>query len=289
MQGVVATPGEFAIDRDQVLHRRNLGGEYDAVLRQADLFGARGRQHRRLHHGLVHHLARIERLSRLGVFVHQAREQFLIERTPVGADAHRLVVFERHLDDGGELPVPLVLEADIAGIDAIFAERLGAAGMIGQQLVTDVVEIADQRHVHAKLRKPVPDVRHCGSRLVAVDRDAHELRAGRGQRSHLARGALDIGGVGIGHRLHDDRRAAANDDAADIHRGRSMALLRAGAHRSSSVTGARQISCGQRGRKGPCDRPYGTLPATLLVKCDLNSTISLRRSARARQWTKIIR
>ena len=31
---------------------------------------------------------------------------------------------ERDLDDLGELPVALVLEADIAGIDAVFGERL---------------------------------------------------------------------------------------------------------------------------------------------------------------------
>ena len=53
----------------------------------------------------------------------------------------------RRLDDGAELPVLLVLEADIAGIDAVFVERLGASGMIGQELVADIMEIADQRHV----------------------------------------------------------------------------------------------------------------------------------------------
>jgi hypothetical protein len=30
-------------------------------------------------------------------------------------------------------------------------------------------------------------------------------------------GALHVGGVGIGHRLHDDGRIAADDDAAYIH------------------------------------------------------------------------
>ena len=85
--------------------------------------------------------------ARLGVLVHQVREQLLIERAPVGADAHRLVVLDRHLDDGGELPVLLVLEADVAGIDAVLVERLGAGRMIGQQLVADVVEVADDRHV----------------------------------------------------------------------------------------------------------------------------------------------
>ena len=74
-------------------------------------------------------------------------QQFLVERAPVGADAHRLAVLDRLLDDGAELAVLLVLEADIAGIDPVLVERLGAGRMVGQQLVADVVEVADERHV----------------------------------------------------------------------------------------------------------------------------------------------
>ena len=70
-------------------------------------------------------------------------------------------------------------------------------------------------------------LRHGGGRLVAVDRDAHELGAGARQRRDLARGAFDVGGVGVGHRLHDDRRAAADRDAADIDRDRFVARLHA--------------------------------------------------------------
>jgi hypothetical protein len=81
----------------------------------------------------------------------------------------------------------LFLEADIAGIDAVFVERLGAGRMIGQQLVADIVEIADQRHVdaHSSCSKALADVRHGGRGLVAVDRDADDLRAGARQRRDL--------------------------------------------------------------------------------------------------------
>ena len=72
----------------------------------------------------------------------------------------------------------------------------------------------------------VLDVRHRCRGLVAVDRDAHELGAGARQCGHLARGAFDVGGVGVGHRLHDDRRAAADDHAADVHGNRFMTFLR---------------------------------------------------------------
>ena len=133
---------------------------------------------RRLHHGLVHHRARIARRFRLRILIHQPREQLLVERAPVGADAHRLIVLERHLDDGGELLVLLVLEADIAGIDAVLVERLRAARMIGEKLVADVMKVADERHRYAKLEQPLLDARHCCGRLVAIDRDAHELGAG---------------------------------------------------------------------------------------------------------------
>ena len=126
---------------------------------------------------------------RRGILVHQPGQEFLIERAPVGADAHRLVVLERHLDDGGELPVLLVLETDIAGIDAVFIERLGAGRVVGQQLVADVVEVADERHRHAELAEPFLDVRHRGRCLVTVDRNAHQFGAGGRQRRHLPGGA----------------------------------------------------------------------------------------------------
>ena len=58
-------------------------------------------------------------------------------------------------------------------------------------------------------------MRHGGGGLVAVDRDAHHFGAGARQCGDLRDGALDIGGVGVGHRLHHDRRAATDGDIAD--------------------------------------------------------------------------
>ena len=123
---------------------------------------------------------------------------------------------DRGLDDGGELPVLLLLEADIAGIDAVLVERFGAGRMIGKELVADIVEVADDRHVDAHAQQPLLDVRHGGGGLVAVDGDAHDLRAGARQRRDLLRRRLHVGGVGVGHRLHDDRCAAADGDLADV-------------------------------------------------------------------------
>ena len=70
------------------------------------------------------------------------------------------------------------------------------------------------------LEQPLLDMRHGGGGLVAIDGDAHDLGAGARQRRHLRGRSGDIGGVGIGHRLHDDRRIAADGHAADIDRQR---------------------------------------------------------------------
>ena len=69
--------------------------------------------------------------------------------------------------------------ADVAGIDAVLGQRLGAGRMVGQQLVAVVVEVADQRHVDAHARRAA---RGCAAPAAAasrrVDGDAHQLGAG---------------------------------------------------------------------------------------------------------------
>ena len=115
---------QHGIDRDQILHRAHLCREHDAVGPEPDLHGTVCAQQRRLYDRLVHHRARVARLRERRVLVHQPREQVLIEASPIHADPHRLAVTERDLDDLGELLVALVLETDIAGIDAIFVECL---------------------------------------------------------------------------------------------------------------------------------------------------------------------
>ncbi len=157
MKRMVGTRGEHRIDGDQILHARNLGGQDDAATRQAQLLGKFRREKRRLHDRLAHHLLCRQRGAIRLVRVHQPRQELLVERAPVHPDPHRLVVADRHFDDFGELLVLLVLEADIAGIDAVFRKRLGAGRMIGEQLVADIVKIADERHVNAEAQEPLAD------------------------------------------------------------------------------------------------------------------------------------
>ena len=106
--------------------------------------------------------------------------------------------------------------ADVAGVDAVLGERLGAVRELAQQRVAVVVEVADQRHLDAVLvAQAVADLGHPGGRGAVVDRDPHDLRARLGELGHLAGGAHGVGRVGVGHRLDDHRRAAADVDAAD--------------------------------------------------------------------------
>ncbi len=126
------------------------------------------------------------------------------------------------------MPVALLAEADIAGIDAVFVERGGAVRMLGQQDMAVIVEVADDRDIEPHLQQLLLDMRDCRGRFGAVDRDAHQFRTGAGERRGLAHRALDIGGVGIGHGLHHDRGAAADRDVADHHRHGPAPVRRSG-------------------------------------------------------------
>src|SRR5947209_4402787 len=71
------------------------------------------------------------------------------------------------------------------------------------------MEIADDGHGNAELRAGVDDLGNGGGGGFGVDRDANELRAGAGERHHLIDRGSDVGGIGVGHRLNDDRMIAA--------------------------------------------------------------------------------
>ena len=140
----------------------------------------------------------------------------MVERTPVHTNAHGLFVFERHVDDGAELFVLLVLEANVAGIDAVLVECFRAIGIVAKKRVADVMEIADQWDRHAEFAQLITDSRHSFSGFITINRDAHEFGPGTGEIGHLFDGSRNVGRVRVGHRLHHDRRPAADNDAADI-------------------------------------------------------------------------
>ena len=87
-------------------------------------------------------------------------------------------------------------------------------------------------------RETVADVGYGGGRLGTVDGNAHHFRSGAGKFGDLADGAVDVGCIGVGHRLHDDGMAAADHDGAssvaDAHRHGLAARRRAGGHWSGA-------------------------------------------------------
>ena len=117
------------------------------------------------------------------------------------------------------LPVPT-----LPGIDAVLVERARAVGIARQQQVAVVVEVADERGGHAGVEHPLLDFRDGCRRFGQVDRDAHHLRARLGQLDALRGRRRCVGGVRHGHRLDDDRRAAADLDGADANADRLVQL-----------------------------------------------------------------
>src|SRR5262249_60817654 len=61
-----------------------------------------------------------------------------------------------------------------------------------------------------------------GCAPVAIHRTAPMFGTGARQSRHLLRGGLGIGRIGIGHRLHHNRRAAADGHASDFDADRAM-------------------------------------------------------------------
>ena len=194
-------------------------------MREAQFLGPAGVVQGRLDQGPAHDLAGFQRFGPGRVLVHHPTQQFLVQAAPVDADAHRFVVAAGQFDDGGELIVAAGTAADVAGIDAQLGQRLGAFGIPAQQAMAVEVEIADQRHLDAAGGQTVADRRHRAGGILGVDGDPHQLGTGPGQGGDLLDGGRDISGVGIGHRLHDDRGIAADRDRADMHRHRAAAGL----------------------------------------------------------------
>ena len=217
MERVVAARGEQPVDVDQVAHAADLGADDDPVVAQAGLLGELGRAQRALEHRLDHHVARVARLGQAGVLVHQLGQDGLVERAPVDPDADRLVVVDGDLDDRREVLV-VALGADVARIDPVLGQQGGRLGVVDQQLVPVVVEVADDRHVDAEAADLADHLGHGRGGLIGVDRDPDQLRAGMRQPCDLDGGAIRIGRVRVGHRLDDDRMGAADEDATDVDR-----------------------------------------------------------------------
>ncbi len=80
-----------------------------------------------------------------------------------------------------------------------------------------VVEVTNERRLAAGVEHPLFDFRNRRCRILDVDGHPHHVRTGRRELDALLRGGFGIRRVGKRHRLHDDRRAAADLDAPHFH------------------------------------------------------------------------
>ena len=76
--------------------------------------------------------------------------------------------------------------------------------------------------------------------------DADDLAAGGGQLGDLLERGVDVGGDRGGHRLHADRGAAADEDAADVELAGLPALGEAGGRHGGHAEGQGD-GCGRQG------------------------------------------
>ena len=75
------------------------------------------------------------------------------------------------------------------------------------------VDVGDDRQP-----APLDDLDHRLAGLAVVAGDPHHVGAGISHPGDLVDSALDVAGVGLGHRLHRDRRGAADDHVANPDR-----------------------------------------------------------------------
>src|SRR5690606_34786024 len=186
----------------------------------------------RLHDRFAQYLLRRERLAAPRVFVHEARQQILIEAAPVHADADGFAVPACGLDHFRELRVALAAATHIPRADAVFGQRLRTRRVFSQQLVSVEVELAYERHVHAELHESVAHRRDCGGGFPRVHGDADQLGARPRERSGLLGRALGVRRVRVRHGLHDDGRVAADANGGDVDGDR---LTAGGDHREAAI------------------------------------------------------
>ena len=195
--------------------------------RQAEFDRARGGIQRGTDQRFAQHAAGFPGFGALRVLVHQRGGQRLVERAPVDADAHRLVVLDRELDQLRELGVALAAEADIAGIDAVLRQRLArrparwpaAGGRCSGSRRSSARRCPSSRSFSTMRGTAAAD-----SGLLTVTRTSSE--PARHSSATCFDGRGDVGGVGVGHRLHHHRCVAADQDVADAHLAASAGAAR---------------------------------------------------------------
>jgi len=77
------------------------------------------------------------------------------------------------------------------------------------------VEVADDGDMNAEALEAIDNDGHGLGGIVVINGDADEFRSGACECRDLADSAVNIGGIGVGHRLNDDRGVAADAHTAN--------------------------------------------------------------------------
>ena len=123
---------------------------------------------------------------------------------------------------GAPIVVQSMTNTDTADIQGTI-DQVAALSRAGSEMVRITVDRDEAAAAVPHIREALADLRDRSSTLITIDGDAHQLRAGPVKGGNLCNGRIDIGRIGIGHRLHDDRRTAADHHAADIDANRLLA------------------------------------------------------------------
>ncbi len=129
--------------------------------------------------------------------------QIFFQRTGIDTDADRYALVARAIDHGA---YPICL-ADVARIDA------QAIDTVIRHFQRDAVIEMDVGH-QGHWRTLLDQAKRFGS-VHGRHRHAHDVGTGICQLDNLRDCRVDIGGFGIGHALHADRRITTDQDIAD--------------------------------------------------------------------------
>ncbi len=138
--------------------------------------------------------------ARLAVFL----QEMLLQRPGVDPDPHRAAVVPRRLD---HLAHPLH-RADVARVDP--QARRPRLRRLDRPAVVEV-DVGDDRH-----RTLAHDLAERPGRALVRAGHPHDIGPRLGAGHHLRHRRAHVGGQGVGHRLHADRRAAADRHVADV-------------------------------------------------------------------------
>ena len=143
--------------------------------------GQLGRAQRRLEHRLDHHVAGVARLGGAALasissvrIAWSSEPQLTPMRTGLSLSMATLMIVAKCSS--------WRLAPTLPGLIRYLASERGRLRVLGQELVPVVVEVADDRDVDAQAADLADHLGDGRGGSLGVDRDAHELRAGVGQR-----------------------------------------------------------------------------------------------------------